>query len=302
MTFHVPSKFAGLSDDVARRFRLLLAKRVVTGVTEIQFNKWLDNFSTDEDQYLAARLLENLTFRSEQMVGSAIAHILQCILPSELRFAGVAFKSIEELLNLLGTAHNKLPVRFVQVDDAAQRQPGKSGPVIMRELNRLGRVDKSYFCHAKDLHTLPDSVRCLVFVDDMLGTGKQFGDFADAIKLQQYQANKTLIYCPLAAYESGLNALAARCAWLKVCPVEVFGEKHKFFRGTAERPDVWAVDQVNLVEDVRSHVETLAVRGGFTKPNKFALDLLIGFHHATPNNTMQIMYFESPSWQNLLIR
>lgn len=92
----IPEQCITHFDDVERRFRLLLAKGIVTGITEMQFNKWLTNLNTDEDRYLGARLLENLTFRSEQMVGSAIAHILECILPGELRRLRVAVTSVDD--------------------------------------------------------------------------------------------------------------------------------------------------------------------------------------------------------------
>ncbi len=69
----------------------------------------------------------------------------------------------------------------------------------------------------------------------MLGTGKQFTDFAKANRLAEESGKRKLIYCPLAAYTDGLKKLADECPWLVVCPVEVFGPKHRFFRGEDAR-------------------------------------------------------------------
>lgn len=302
MAFHVPEEHAGVADEVERRFGLLLCKNIITGVSETKFNKWLSNFITDEDKYFAARLLENLTFRSEAMVRCAIDHILQCILPGELRRAGVEVGSVDAFLESVRTGQASHPVRFVEVADAKGRQPGKSGPVLMRELHRLSGVSNSLLCYAEHLGGLPKSVKCLVFVDDMLGTGTQFKGFADAHALRDFAVDRQLLYCPLAAYKTGLEVLGQECNWLKVCPVEEFGGQHRFFRELHDAPGVWAIDGRNTVEDAREHMRGLCDRAGIRPEGRYGLELLIGFHHATPNNTLKIMYENSRTWNNLLTR
>lgn len=302
MAFYVPEKQVGLFEEVERRFRLLLTKNIVTGISEMQFDKWLSNLLTEEDRYLAARLLENLTFRSEQMVGSAIEHILQCILPGELRRLGIPIASVDDFVLSLAARCKGGTIRFVEVDDPKGKLPGKSGAVVMRELHRLGGVDKSWTCLSSAISSQSADVKCLVFIDDMLGTGKQMETYYQAHDLRKVSAKHGLIYCPLAAFESGLNHLADKCPWLRVCPVEVFGESHRFFRCEAERTQVWAIDHTNTVADVRAHMASLCQRGGIGAPAQFALELLVGFNHATPNNTLPIMYVSSPTWHNLLTR
>lgn len=302
MTFHVPEAHIGLFEEVERRFRLLLSKNIVTGITETQFDMWLSNLLTEEDQYLGARLLENLTFRSEQMVGSAIDHILQCILPCELRRLGVPIPSVDEFIASLERGGKSHPVRFVEIDDPKGEKPGKSGAVLMRELHRLGGVNTSLTCLSSAITKQPAGVKCLVFIDDMLGTGTQMETYSTVHQLKAISQKHHLIYCPLASFESGLAHLAKECPWLQVCPVEVFGESHRFFRSDSKQPLIWAIDKVNAVADVRAHMESLCQRGGIRSPAAFALELLVGFHHATPNNTLPIMHVSSPTWHNLLTR
>jgi hypothetical protein len=282
---------------------MLLSKNIVTGISEMQLDMWLSNFVTDEDQYLAARLLENLTFRSEQMVGSAIEHILQSILPCELRRLGNAMQwSVDEFISSINAGGQDHPIRFVEIDDPRGKLPGKSGSVIIRELHRLGGVAKQLTCQPQNLALLPSTVRCLIFVDDMLGTGTQFIEFAKTYKLEKYCANKDLIYCPLAAYSAGILNLKNACPWLNIFPVEEFSEKHRFFRASSENPSLWAIDHVNKVDDVRQHVNSLYLKAGISRNKQYALELLIGFHHATPNNTMPIMYEDTATWSKLLTR
>jgi len=298
MAFHVPVAHEGLFGWVERQFRLLLAKHVVTGISELQFDKWVSNFYTEEDRYLAARLLENLTFRSQDMVGSALAHILQCIVPSELRRMGQRVSSLEQFIEDVASGSAKRLLRFVEV--AGHGPPGKSGAVLMRELHRVGHVHNAMLCRADGIKDLPASVECLVFVDDMLGTGTQFMSFARESGLAEHAKTRRLISCPLAAFEDGLQALADACPWLLVCPVETFGPRHRFFRGEIQRSEVWAIDGQNLAADVREYMTRLCNRAGITVQD-YCLELVIGFHNATPNNTLPVMYWNK-SWHHLLVR
>lgn len=47
MTFHLPEANVGLFEEVERRFRLLLSKNIVTGISETQFDMWLSNLLRD---------------------------------------------------------------------------------------------------------------------------------------------------------------------------------------------------------------------------------------------------------------
>lgn len=303
MPFRVPETYQGLYDEVVGRFRRLLYKGVVTGISDIRLNQWLTNFVSDEEKYLAARVLENLTFRSEAMVSSAIEHLCECILPCELRRLGIgSWRSVDEFVGSLAVGSDAHPVRFVAVDGTHEQTPGKSGAVIIREFHRHGRVHKSLTCRPENLGSLPLDVRCLVFVDDMLGTGRQFATFAEHYSLHEYRDRLSLIYSPLIAHEKGLQKLRRDCSWLTVLPVEEFNSSHQFFRSTTDDPNLWAIDGINSVNDVRQHVRSMSERGGISATTSHSLNLLLGFQHATPNNSLPILYAQSARWQNLLIR
>lgn len=85
MSFLVPDQHVYLFDDVTQRFRLLIQKKVIPTIDEIVLDNWLSNFSSHEDKYLAARILDGLIFRSRDMICSSIDQLLQCVLPSQLR-------------------------------------------------------------------------------------------------------------------------------------------------------------------------------------------------------------------------
>jgi len=300
--FHVPPAHEGLYDQVVSRFRMLLRRRVVTGIHDMQLNLWLNNFSSAEEQYLAARVLENLSYRSQAMVTSAIHHVFECVLPCELRRRGIGdFADVGAFVGSLKSGDVGHPLRFVAVDGSHEQTPGKSGSVIIRQFQRDG-VSKALTCKPDNLGKLPATVKCLVFVDDMLGTGKQFTTFAQHYKLDAYAKSHAVVYCPLIAHQKGLDALAAKFPWLTLLPVEIFGEAHQFYRAAAAAPARWAVDGVNLVDDVQAFVKELSLKRKIPATTKHALNLLLGFEHATPNNSLPLLYAESAHWNFLLKR
>lgn len=300
--YHVPPAHEALYDQVVSRFRMLLRRRVITGITDIRLNLWLRNFVSPEEQYLAARVLDNLSFRSQAMVASAIQHVTECVLPCELRRQGIGnFAGVDELVESLRSGDASHPARFVAVDGGHEKTPGKSGSVIIRQFQREG-VSKVLTCKPENLSMLPASVRCLIFVDDMLGTGKQFSGFADYYKLDTYASSHAIIYCPLIAHQKGLDRLAAKYSWLTLLPVEVFGAAHEFYRGATQDTTLWAIDGANKVDDIRAFVKTLCDKRNIPYTTHHSLNLLLGFEHATPNNSLPLLYAESPQWHYLLKR
>lgn len=301
MAFHVPPAYEELYDQVVSRFRMLLRRHVITGITDVRLNLWLRNFVSVEEQYLAARVLDNLSYRSQAMVTSAIQHVNECVLPCELRRRGIGnFADVDELVDSLRLGDATHPVRFVAVD-GGHETPGKSGAVIIRQFQRDG-VAKALTCKPENLGALPATVKCLVFVDDMLGTGRQFAGFAETYKLDTYADSHAIIYCPLIAHQKGLDKLAKKFPWLTLLPVEVFGAAHQFYRGTAQDATRWAIDGVNQLDEVRGFVKALCDRRNIPATTQHSLNLLLGFEHATPNNSLPLLYAESPQWNFLLKR
>ena len=302
LAFHIPPSHEELYDQVVSRFRMLLRRRVITGINDIRLNLWLKNFVSPEEQYLAARVLDNLSYRSQAMVTSAIQHVNECVLPSELRRRKVGdFSDVDAFVESLRAGDASHPVRFVAVDGGHEKTPGKSGAVIIRQFQRDG-VAKALTCKPENLCGLPDTVKCLVFVDDMLGTGKQFSGFAAHYELEIYKDSKTLIYCPLIAHQKGLDKLTNKFPWLALLPVEVFGAAHQFYRGMAHDETLWAIDGTNRIDDLRGFVKALCDRRSIPATTQHSLHLLLGFEHATPNNSLPLLYAESQHWNYLLKR
>lgn len=303
MAFIVPKDWFGFFDEINHRFRLLLYKGIITGIDPIQLNGWLANFRSPEDKYLAAHVLNGLTYRSGAMVRSSFLHLVHCeLLPVLRTSANLVFPDLEAFDASLHSGDESSALRFVAVDGTFEETPGKSGSVVIRQFRRHLRVSKRLLCRPENISGLPDTVRALVFVDDMVGTGRQFKTFAEFYKLADHVDKRALIYCPLLAFDEGVAKIKMALPWLEIHPVETLSASHRFFRPSADNPQLWGADSTNLVQDVRTHVTELCRRGGLPEKTRHSLDLLVAFEHAVPNNSMPLLSIKTGRWQPLFDR
>jgi len=303
MALHVPQDRQGLYHDVIHRFRQLLHKGIITGIDPIRLNNWLANFVTDEDKYLAAHLLSGLTYRSDAMVKSSFQHLVDCELPRVLRATGaLSFDDLESFDRVLTTDDVVAPFRFVAVDGTFEKTPGKSGAVVIRSFKRHLGVSRTLLCRPERLAELPATVKALIFIDDLVGTGRQFETFATHYKFADQARQRALVYCPLLAFKAGLTNLAKKLPWLDIHPVETLDDSHQFFRVNDKDTTLWDVDKVNKVQDVRDHVADLCKRNAIPSRTKHCLDLVVAFEHAVPNNSVPMLSIKSAQWQPLFDR
>lgn len=303
MAFNVPSNRLSFFDEIDHRFRLLLHKGIITGIDQIRLNGWLANFKSPEDKYLAAHILNGLTYRSDAMVRSSFQHLVDCELPQVLRTsANLEFPDLNTFDTSLREGDEMSELRFVAVDGTFEDTPGKSGAVVIRQFRRHLNISKKLLCRPENLADLPDTVRALVFIDDMVGTGRQFKNFAKYYELSNHVGKRALIYCPLLAFDSGVTKISMALPWLEIRPVEILGAGHRFFRPLERDPKLWGADATNQVQDVCDHVNDLCRRGELPAKTKHSLDLVVAFEHAVPNNSMPLLSIKTARWQPLFDR
>lgn len=303
MAFVVPEKYEGFYDESIRRFKLLLQKQVLTGIESNSLNRWLSNFRTIEEKYLAAHLLNCLIYRSESMLCSSFQHLIHSELPTFLQSHNFSMNyGLEHFRNELVNAGDDYPVRFVAVDGSFERVPGKSGATIIRTFRRHLTVNKKILCKPENINTLPESVRFLIFIDDILGTGKQFSSFVDHYKLSELTDRFKMAYSPQISYVDGLQILNQKYPWLSVIPIEELDDQNRFFRHKDGMPDIWHADEKNKVTDVKAFYASLVGRAGIPKRTRYSLDLTVLFQHSGPNNSLSVYWAGSEQWNPLIPR
>lgn len=303
MAFSIPEPYQGFYDETIQRFKLLLQKQVLTGIDLNTLNRWLANFETEEEKYLAAHLLNGLIYRSSNMLCSSFQHLIHCELPAFLQRHGFQLPDgLVAFHEALKDADSSFPIRFVAVDGTFEPGPGKSGGVVIRQFRRHLGVSKAILCRPENIGRLPDSVRYLIFIDDLLGTGNQFEKFANYYGLANLRQQYTMMYSPQLSHSGGMANLAKKFPWLTVIPIESLGPENQFFRTAKDSTTIWHADDTNTVADVKAFCNELSDKGGIIRGSRHSLDLSILFEHGAPNNTLPFYWCPSDRWQPLIAR
>lgn len=304
MPFSVPEDYASLSRQVFGRFRSLVINNAIDIVTPTEFDAWRRNFESDEEQYLAAQMLSAAVIRTQRMNKSGYRQILEVILPSLLREAGLwTFDYIDEMEAALSDRTAPIPVRFMPVDgQLLDGRPGNSGDAVLREFGQLARIADRYFVRADDANIWQNPPELLIFLDDLLGTGSQFSRFATNYGIANLPKTTRCAYVPLMAAQQGMDVVARTHPVVMVKPVEILQISSAFFSESAATPGVWARDGHNSVEDVRAFYRSLMTDRGVGAESRHSLELTVLLPGRPPNNTLKAYWSGNDQWAPLLRR
>lgn len=314
MTFHIPEGWERFFEEVQQQTIILIDRKVLEGIKVIELKRWLANFETDEEKYLAAHLLRALIYRSNAMLKISCQQIATFVLPNIIKRKKNT--SIDEFIVDLCRQDNPLKVLFAPVEpskqndktsDEIKKLPGKSGQSILRMLIKEVGLHENSTVHVDDSGAMPRDIEYLVFVDDMCGTGKQFCSFYRDYNLKDVSTKK--IFIPLFAHEKGIEKINKTCPDVIVSPVEVLTSKNNFFRAESNsgHPPLWAMDQSNTVRDVKSFYKNLLKKYDIEIGSPFGfggLGLTFFSSESTHNNGLHIFYtnLNSRNWKPLLKR
>lgn len=179
MSFRVPNGWEQYHHQIKKCVDALIDKKVVSGLSPSKLSSWYGNFDSKEEKYLAAHLLDSLIFRTEKMLEATAEHVLDKMIPWILSQHGFDVGTIQEFRSKLKIFDPQFPVRFSTVTSDS---PGKSGETLLRLFRRSSGVDSKYGIY---LNSIKDKgeVKFVFIVDDIVGTGKQFSDFAEKFKI-----------------------------------------------------------------------------------------------------------------------
>lgn len=179
-----------------------------------QFTKWLGNFDCKTEEYLALHLLDSLIVRSNDMAIASFEKLFNSSLRQEcIRtniIANMPLKSWKEKLKHGYLAKN---IKFMPV---TMGEDGESGHVVYRMLHQFLETNKYQYNPDQE----NSGLKAIVLVDDVLGSGEQFLEFAAEFKLEEKITQYQIIYCPLMACMSGLEVLKQKFPSLIVIPAE----------------------------------------------------------------------------------
>lgn len=305
MAFHVPMGCERLFESVRRDYMALVRANVVSDVfTASELATWLGNFSSDEERYLAAKMLAAAVIRSNRMIESSLRQIVDILAPHYLRAYRLHdIDCLDTFEKELRKDIPSLPIRFMAVDGARlDRAAANSGEAILRKFTAKFRIGDGYRLRADDQQSFtPGKPTLLVLLDDLLGTGTQISRF-----LREYQVmarqNVHVVYAPLLATASGIIATMKEFEGMVISPIEELSESAGFFYSDDGAGGVWTRDGVNLARESQSFYTALCAQRRIGEEGRYSKSLTVLLPDRFPNNSLGAFWKDSEQWHPLKYR
>lgn len=301
-SFALPRDGIVYTETVFSRSRDFISYDVWSGVELHRLDQWIANFRTDEERYFAAKILDALIYRSDRQTIALMKHMFQVSLPDYSRQMKLP-ESLKHVYTSMKSSSTDPRIRVAPVLPE-HSAPTKSGPTYTRDLKRHLRFSEKWLAFGSDAIQYLDQIDALIFIDDFLGTGQQFGEFLNASSLSKDLSRGNVIYAPLTGHYLAIERLRSDFPGLHVVPVEVLDEKHSFFSEQAGHFD----DGINSNESALNHYHDLLkdrdirVQGSL-RQGYGGLELVYAFENAVPDNSLPILWWhQSDNWKPLFDR
>jgi hypothetical protein len=293
--FKIPSDGETYINLIKERCNNLITHQIWTGIDKNKINLWLKNFTTDEEKYFAACILDNLIFRSKPQTEAMIFQLFSRSIPDIFRNNPPPIGDVD-LLNCL-KEKKSCNIRLVPVIKN-NKDTSQSGYAISRLMKTMKFCDNKWIIDPSEINNnIKNGINTFIFIDDFLGTGSQFIEVAKKIKLDELSKNNYIVFAPLSAHEKGIKAVKENFPLVKITASEVLPIGSEIFSTCCD-------DAENTPEIVKAFYNELLVKKKI-KVNKVAeqycLMLAYAFEHGVPNSSIKILYHDK-NWNPLFNR
>ena len=300
--------------ELLRQRITVLSERAWEGKNQWpKVEKWLENFDGRSGLDEKTEKLHALFLLSQFLyIGSTEIRVLLRAIYDELFYVPL----VQELRRSLGNSRDQA-LLDEEVRKALQKtrflgvgNPSESGVHLLYYFRQENRLTKDLFLDSAAVfksqmepdgsvkRSLADpTVERYVFVDDVCGSGETAIEYSKnfLIELQQLNPKAKLYYLCMFALEDGLNDVRSRSKFGDNS--HAIFELDRTYKSLSENSRIVKAAPANINPDsLRDIALSYGKRIWKNHPGGFdGNQLLLGFHHNTPDNTLPIIWFEGSS-------
>jgi hypothetical protein len=276
------------------------------GIERHKFDKWKEQYKTEEEKILLAFILNALIYRSKEQTTALIEQAIYKSIP-QCVYTKTGnediFKEIERIQSKRDVSKDILITPVIRDFDP----PTKSGPLVARLFKRLGNVSEKTMCWPWTIKNYHEA-KYVILLDDFVGTGEQFIKFYNTHISERKNEGCTTIYCPLTATATGIKNISEKIPDILLCPIETLSEKENFFNYSADKFGLNASEQAELSNAYdkfikKSGFKNIGKKGKKNMERGYGeLSLCYAYEHATPNASTPLLWANSESYTSLFER
>lgn len=318
-----------LKEELFEKIKTLYETVWEHSINRINIDSWLENFSDENERIHCLFLLSQfMYFGSRQM-----RYLLKILFQDLYRY-----RVIEEIrlnnnnthdLNFINTKYNEelKATRFLGIGN-----PSESGPHLLYYFRQENNLPKSLFIHgheifkrfgAQQIRLSNPNIKRYVFIDDFCGSGSQAKRYSQYIlnDLLSLNPNVQLDYLMLFSTKEGKEEVIKSTKFSYVETVFELDDTFKCFEGNSRyfKNSKSPID-INYAKTICKNYGAKLMRticqlegcppdqlDGCADTHALGFNngqLLIGFHHNTPDNTLPIIWYgeEQEPWKPIFKR
>jgi hypothetical protein len=266
---------------------------------QLDWRGWLSNFSTLQEQFFARCLLEAFLYYSTAHSDALLLAAFHALSRDVCNGSDA-----DERERQWSTFVDKVLVTYAEGE---RPSPTDSGLGFARRGRLvLGIPEDRILSPQKTLEVLErDPTVPVVFVDDFLGSGKQFETtwFRDysgrSFASLSSHSSPSRWYIPLLATEYGVNRVRPLISGAKVCPAHTLTNRYS---ALSDHSMIWPPGRL---DDARDFVEIASQRAGYPTSECWGfhrLALCVGILDTIPDASLPLFYSTRNSWRPLIRR
>jgi len=247
---------------------------------------WLGNFKKEEEQKIALYLLSKFTYYNESEIKSLMRTSYKLL-------ENKVFLDLKGKMNLDDEYVVEKNCYFV----GTWENPVKSGAHLLYHFAKINGLPEDLFKNTID--DIPKSAKYVIFFDDMAGSGRQASSFwfNRVVRERKSLVNTKFYYLVLVANEKGISYILNKTG-LPVIPSVVLDRRYEIFSNNS----IYFTNdnfKRKAAAMCKKYGESLLPGDGLGFNNS---QLLIGFHHNVPDNTLPIIWSEENEWNPIFPR
>lgn len=306
---------AELFDSLEEKIKILNETTWERRAGRPQIDDWLKNFSEEEHIQVLFLLSRFMYFGSVQMrtlLQSLYRDLYKYKVVEKIRIENGNTRDLDLINRKLLIAENK--TRFLGIGN-----PSESGPHLLYFFRQENRISKDLFINAHEIFKRDGNGTSLafpevdhyVFIDDFCGSGSQASEYSKTILRQLKDLNKNVetSYLMLFGTQKGKSVVERKTLFDNVESVYELDESFKCFNAESRvfkhKPDLISQDECNNISSKHGQQlmtsilkragcpdEQIDFNSNFHRHGFGDGQLLIGFHHNTPDNCLPIFWYD----------
>ena len=214
-------------ESVFSRSEMFIDMGIWHGIDKVSLRAWRNNFTTVEERYFSALVLDNLTYRTEDHVKSMLIDLFTIGIPNAFRLnADELYETMRFSLTLLKNSKD-IPIRIVNTNHTSTQSSGYYAFM----LNHVMGYHRDYFC---DLDKIEEhyhkGIRHFILIDDIICSGEQIDTVLQQIDFQKFKDARFYI-AACAMHDEGMRLLREKYSHVKYAYAEHLTQNVSFLDG-----------------------------------------------------------------------